>query len=223
MRFIIFVVGTFFLFNAQAATSNPKSLYGDRIEFDVMRKGEVVGEHITRFEKIDDALRVTSTMNIDIFILFLPVYAFDYRTEEIWEDGQLASLDVNVLDGPDRTIFRAKRRDTKLNVVLADNAYQVTGNIISTNHWNADVVSQNKVLNTLTGNVNDVIITPKGAETIEVTDGSLKANRYDYSGDLTDTSVWYDEKGRWVKLRFLARDGSEIEYRCRTCSSGGAS
>jgi hypothetical protein len=223
MRFIIFIVGTFFLFDAQAATSSPKRLYGERIEFDVMRKGEVVGEHITRFEKIDDALRVTSTMNIEIFFLFLPVYAFHYRTEEIWQNGQMISLDVNVLDGPDRTIFRAKRKDAKLNVVLTDNAYHVTGNIISTNHWNADVVFQNKVLNTLTGNMNDVIITPKGTETIKVTDGFLNANRYDYSGDLTDTSVWYDEKGRWVKLRFLARDGSEIEYRCRTCSSGEAS
>ena len=44
----------------------------------------------------------------------------------------------------------------------------------------------------------------------------MAATRYAYSGDLK-ADVWYDDAGRWVKLRFRGRDGSVIEYVCRRC------
>ncbi|SCA56559.1 conserved exported hypothetical protein [Candidatus Terasakiella magnetica] len=222
MRFITFLLLTLFTGPTIASAINPISLYGERIEFDVVREGEVVGEHITRFQQVDDELRVSSNMNIDIFILFLPVYSFDYRTTEKWVEGKLVSLDVNVVDGSDHLSFKAQRKDAALEIQLKDRIAEINKPVFTTNHWNANVVKDNQVLNTLTGNLNAVTITPKGEEEIIVSNGSLNAQRYDYSGDLEDTSVWYDEMGRWVKLRFLASDGSTIEYRCRTCKAGGA-
>jgi len=68
--------------------------------------------------------------------------------------------------------------------------------------------------------MNAVTILKKGLETIEVVGGRLEATRYDYTGQLRDTSVWYDAAGRWVQLQFLARDGSVVTYKCRTCLSG---
>jgi len=64
-----------------------------------------------------------------------------------------------------------------------------------------------------------VKIMNKGKERIAVKGGSVMATRYDYSGELTNTSVWYDAKGRWSKLEFKARDGSTVEYICNTCES----
>ena len=219
MRFIVFVLLTLFAGTAGASAINPMSLYGDKIEFDVVRNGDVVGKHITRFSKTQDELRVTSDMNIDIFVLFIPIYAFDYSTTEKWVSGQIVSLDVNVIDGPDRLSFKAKHIDNALQVQLMGRVFETVPNVLTTNHWNVEVINDKQVLNTLTGNLNDVTITPAGLEPVKTLNGSLNARRYDYSGDLSDTSVWYDEKGRWVKLRFLARDGSTIEYRCRTCKA----
>ena len=51
--------------------------------------------------------------------------------------------------------------------------------------------------------------------------GPVMATRYAYSGEL-QTEVWYDECGRWVKMRFAGRDGSIIDYVCRQCQGGGA-
>ena len=31
--------------------------------------------------------------------------------------------------------------------------------------------------------------------------------------------TWYDEEGRWVKLRCRAKDGSMIDYICRQCQA----
>ncbi|NVJ92658.1 MAG: hypothetical protein HWE34_13435 [Methylocystaceae bacterium] len=217
MRCLIILLTFIFQGSAIASVTNPIELYGNKIEFDVIRNGKVVGQHITQFRQTDNVLRVTSKMNIDIFVLFLPVYAFDYRSTEKWVSDKLVSLDVKVDDGPDHIRFQAERINDGLKVEQEDRSYAIEGNILSTNHWNVDVLKDHRVLNTLTGNVNNIKITPRGKEKIKVSDGFINAQRYDYSGDLKDTSVWYDAQGRWVKLRFLARDGSTIDYQCRTC------
>lgn len=217
MRCLAFLI---FILSApvgHATPIDPVSLYGNKIEFDVLREGKVVGEHVTRFEQSDQDLYVTSNMNIDIFILFVPVYAFDYVTTEKWVAGKMVSLDANVIDGSDRVAFSARHQGNKMLIEQAGRQISIAPDVLTTNHWNVDVVQDQQVLNTLTGNLNDVTITDKGLEEVMTLNGPVEARRYDYSGDLKDTSVWYDQHGRWVKLRFLARDGSTIEYRCRTC------
>ena len=83
------------------------------------------------------------------------------------------------------------------------------------------MLGQKRVLNTLTGNVNNVTLVAKGREAIATERGDVVATRYAYTGDLVDTEVWYDDAGRWVKLRFMGRDGTPIEYACRRCQGDG--
>jgi hypothetical protein len=222
MQFLIFLVSVFYLgsFTASAFAVSPFFAYGETIEFDVLRDGDVVGKHITQFEENNDMLMVSSRMNLDIFLFFLPVYSFNYQANEEWHNDRLISLDVKVVDGGDIMDFRAERHKGALNVMHDEHPYTIEGHILLTSHWNEKVVSDTRVLNTLTGKINHVAITPIGHEEIEVVGGKLDAKRYDYSGDLIDTSVWYDNTGRWVKLRFKGSDGSQIEYRCRNCLTG---
>ncbi|WP_417793248.1 DUF6134 family protein [Terasakiella pusilla] len=217
MKIASFLLGLMLISPPAGAVSDVGDLYGDQIAFDVLRKGDVVGEHVTTFQKKGEEMIVNSRMNIDIMALFFPLYAFEYRSKEIWKDDQLTALDVRVLDGSDKTAFTAKRENELLDVTAPDKPYQVAGQVFTTNHWNSAVVNDRRVLNTLTGNINIVTVEKKGRESVDVVGGVVEATRYDYTGDLKDTSVWYDDQGRWVKLRFKARDGSMIDYRCRTC------
>lgn len=221
MKLVSFVFGLMLLSAPAGALSDIGDLYGDEIAFDVLRKGDVVGEHVTTFQKQGDEVVVNSRMNIDIMALFFPLYAFEYRSKEVWKGDRLTALDVRVLDGSDKTAFSAKRENELLDVTAPDKPYQVSGSLFTTNHWNSEVVKDRRVLNTLTGNINIVAVKKIGRENVDVVGGTLNATRYDYTGDLKDTSVWYDDQGRWVKLRFKARDGSMIDYRCRTCLEKG--
>ncbi|MEG3619642.1 DUF6134 family protein [Magnetovibrio sp. PR-2] len=203
------------------AEIDPVRLYGDTIRFDVVRNGEVVGQHETRFSKVDGKLKVTSNMTLEIFVLVFPVYAFNYASVETWSNNRLRKLDVRVLDGSDTVEVSAIAKNDALLIMGPNGEDVVRTPILSTNHWNAEVLRHDKVLNTLTGRVNMVSIQRGAQETLPLPNGSVKAVRYDYNGDLTDTSVWYDQKGRWVKLQFKARDGSTIHYLCRTCEAEG--
>jgi len=192
------------------------TLYGDGIHFDVYRKGDRVGHHRVRFDRGDGGLIATSELELRIDVLFLPVFRYAYRSVEIWREGTLKQLTVDLNDNGSSMSIEAGRGANGLTVRTGPISYVTPGQIFPTNHWNSAVVFEQRVLNTLTGRVNEVRIEPRGREHVETERGSVAAKRYEYTGDLS-TDVWYDDCGRWVKMRFAGRDGSTIEYVCRRC------
>ena len=156
-------------------------------------------------------------MNLEITFLSVPIYTFDYKSLEKWSEGVLSHLEVDIKDGADQINISSLLNTEGLTIIAPSGTFKVRGAIISTNHWNVDVVRQSRVINTLTGKINQIKFSNRGEESISVKGGYVTATRYDYLGELTDTSVWYDAKGRWSKLEFKARDGSTVEYICNTC------
>ncbi len=196
---------------------SPQNLYGNEIQFDIMRNDQKVGQHTTSFQTRKNKLVIKTQMNINITLFSITIYSFNYEATEIWFDDLMMNLDVSILEGSERKTIKGFSTTEGFSIKGPLGDVLISGPIISTNHWNSYVVNENRVLNTLTGAVNQVQVMNKGSERIIVKNGYLKATRYDYTGDLTNTSVWYDDKGRWVKLQFIARDGSTIIYVCNTC------
>lgn len=195
-------------------------IYGAQIEFEVLRDGTPVGRHQVHFEEHDDGLKVTSEMSLIVRLFTIPVYKFRYTAVEYWRQGRLHSLQVDVDDDGDKHRIEAKRNQEKMSVAGPDGPREFSGGIFPTSHWNSTVLRQQRVLNTITGRINNVEITKAAFEDIEVGDGTRLARRYQYSGDLSVTA-WYDTAGRWIKLSFMAKDGSQIEYRCVICKTDG--
>ena len=197
--------------------TNPFELYGHQIIFDVVREGKRVGTHVVGFQGFPNDLVVTSKFNLKIDILFINAYSFEYSSKANWKDGILHDLSVLVDDNGEKLSLEAKKRSKYLTVSNDQESFQVPLPIYPTNHWNAGVLGQNKVLNTLTGELNNVEIIEKGYEMVETRQGKVKALRYAYTGDL-ETEIWYDDKKRWVGMEFVGSDGSLIKYLCQKCS-----
>jgi hypothetical protein len=214
-RLIIFFV-TLFPISAQSEAL-PFNLYENRIEFDVIRDGEKVGQHTTRFKVRGDSQIIESQMNMQLTVFSIPIYTFTYEATEIWSNNLMTNLDVLVLDGSEKRKITAFSTTNGFSIQGPSGDVVVAGPIMSTNHWNVNVVKEHQVINTLTGVVNQVQIIHKGRERISSKNVDFQATRYDYTGDLNNTSVWYDDNGRWVKLQFIARDGSTISYVCKSC------
>jgi hypothetical protein len=195
---------------------DPLRLYGEKIIFDVFRKGEKAGTHIVTFSRSGEQLQVRSSFDLSIKFLSLNVYNFLYQSEEVWFEDRLQKIQVEVDDNGEKETLRVERLNGDLKVISKDKTYVINGSVFPTTHWNSGVLSQKRVLNTLTGSLNAVAITSVGSEKLETEKGQILAKRYDYSGDL-QTSVWYDNAGRWVKMQFSAKDGSDITYKCRLC------
>lgn len=202
-----------------SGTPEPGNLYGQMIEFDVFRKGARVGSHSVEFRPEGQILAVDSRFRLKIDVLFFTAYAFDYRSRAQWRDGELVDLRVVVDDNGDPFSLVAERQGGAMRLTRPNENESVAAPILPTNHWNAAVLRESRVLNTLTGRINNVEIVPEGEEIVPTERGPVRATRYRYTGDLQN-EVWYDAAGRWVKMRFKGKDGTDIEYVCRRCQGG---
>ena len=203
-------------FGAGATPGDPYALYGEEILFDVYRDDDKVGFHRVRFSGSGDDLTVRSDFELEIDFLFLTAFRYLYRSEGQWRQGQLERLTATVDDDGEDFAFGVFRDGLQLRIEKAGGTITMDAPLFPTTHWNAGVLDQSQVLNTLTGLINQVRIEPRARESVTTERGEVPATRYAYTGEL-ETEVWYDDSGRWVKLRFDGRDGSNIEYLCRRC------
>ncbi|UCH75158.1 MAG: hypothetical protein JSU82_04760 [Rhodospirillales bacterium] len=195
---------------------DPFELYGPDIAFDVYRKGDKVGFHEVRFEQAGDSLRVVNTFQLEIEVLFFTAFRYRYHSDSRWRDGRLLQLTATVNDNGTKSVIQAARDGAGMAIRTGEDRTAVDSILFPTNHWNVAVLNQTRVLNTLTGRVNAVNIERRGREEIATERGPVMATRYAYTGEI-DAEVWYDDQGRWVKLRFRGQDGSTVEYACRRC------
>ena len=201
------------------------ALYGDRIAFDVFRNGSPVGSHTVLFRETPEGLAVDIAFTVDITMLGLTVYEYRYRSNALWRDGRLERITATVDDDGDKSEIRAVKDSGRFRIEAGSETEIADAPLFPTNHWNADVLTQSRVLNTLTGSVADVTIAKVGQEKVTTERGPVAATHYSYSGDV-EADVWYDDAGRWVRLRFKGPDGSDFDYRCRLCqgvTAGSAS
>lgn len=199
------------------AAEDWQALYGDEIRFGIYRNDEAIGQYTTRFVKAEGYTEVHAQMNLGIKFLWLINYTYQYQAKELWKGDRLESLMVNINDNGATTKLNVTNIDGVLVGSGPNGAISLALPISTTHHYNAEVVNRNTVLNTITGKENQVKITLLGEENIRTYQGDILASRYRYSGQLKDTDVWYDNNGRWVKLKFKGKDGVPLEFICENC------
>lgn len=193
--------------------------YGPAITFDIKRKGKKIGTHEVAFEKNNDELHIEAVTQIRIKFLFFNAFKFDYISNEVWQDGKLISLSSYTDDNGKKTEVIMEYGSDLVTAKTEDDAFtnSLGFPIITTNHWNPNVLNAEVVLNTITGKSNQVEISQVGWEMVPTDDGERRAIHHKYDGELNNISSWYDEKWRWVGLNFKGKDGSIISYECKWC------
>ena len=191
--------------------------YPAEIAFDVFRNDKLVGEHVTRFQTLENGLSVKSRMALEIKFLFIKAYEFEYLSDTLWCSDKLQSLEATTDRNGEISRVSGKADDDTLVISSANGEARTTREILTTDHWNPMVLNRNEVLNTITGSVNNVAIRPCGQGTPRVEKAAPDASCYEYTGDL-NTRVWYDSLGRWRGLEFKGDDGSTITYVCKRCT-----
>ncbi|MFT6915390.1 MAG: hypothetical protein ACJAWL_001695 [Motiliproteus sp.] len=212
------IVTVLVLLPTVSAQAHPwRSLYGDQLIFDVYRNGDRVGQYSTEFRGEGDNWLVEARMELDLKWLFWN-YRYRYNATETWQEGELAGLEVHIDSDGDLQAFSFERQGQWLQGAQGE---KIELPVLATHHYDASVVDRDRVINTLTGKLNHIRVQPLGIEILSAGGQPLSARRYQYSGDLTRTEVWYDPRGRWVGLEFVDQRGATITFKCQHCGYGG--
>lgn len=204
---MLFIAGVF-IFGLAFSEGHGKEL--NSIAFQINQDGSKVGRHTVTFNKIGRDLRVDIEIDINIQVLFIPVYTYKHRNTEIWRDGKLLSINTETDDDGEKHWVRGKAENGLFRVSSSGGDFEAPLTIIPTSYWSQKTTTQSVLLDTQHGKLLDVNI-KKLNDTVLVTPSvDIPAKHFVITGDL-NLSLWYSRTGDWVKTAFQV-DGVEFSY-----------
>lgn len=191
------------------------------LDFQVLRGGDEIGTHSLRFEERGEELHVFVEIELEVSLVFIPVYSYSHRNHEVWRDGELVSLSSETDDDGTQYQVEAQATDDGLQVSSSEEGeFTAPADMLTTSYWNPDAMERERLLDTQFGRIVELRVDEQGRENLDTQAGSVEATRYSISGDL-DLDIWYDREGQWSGLEFEAR-GKPVRYMRAPLSSGSA-
>lgn len=217
MRMAVAVAGLAGILAVAAEAADPFAAYGRSHAFDIRRDGATIGREEIDFTSDAGSIRVSVRLDIAVKILFFTAYRFAYRAESVWDaGGDLVRFRAETDDDGEMKTVDAATVDGGIRVVGTAGTAVVPKPVFPAEHWHPGVLAARRVFDTESGRIKAIAPEALGETVVETTTDTIPARRYRYGGDVDD-EIWFDARNRWVALRLTARDGSVIEYVCRTC------
>ena len=181
--------------------------------FSVLYKGDKIGRHTVSYSAAIGQTRVTTEIDLVVKALFLTLYAFHHRSEEVWRDGRLLSLSSETVEHGEKLHVTGAATAEGFRVVNKAGPFIAASSALTTNSlWTPAVLEQDTLVDAQHGGVIGVSAHKLGEEQIALAGRRVQATLYQFITPYLAGSIWYDRSGRWVQGQF-EHDGALIEYR----------
>lgn len=177
-----------------------------RLGFNVMRKGQKLGEHRLAFQRAGDDLSVVTDVSMLLKLGPVAVLTYSYHAVERWRGDAFVSIETRATTNGKAEQTRARRTDAG----VVANGQTLPANALPLVHWNAWAVRA-PLFNPQTGKLMKAAASRR-ADTLTLAGKPTPTTRVTLSGE-APLDDWYDAQGVWLALNARVKDGSIIEYR----------
>ena len=200
---------------AQVAVAAPGYLASvpdsGRIAFRVVREEADIGTHVLTFRRDGGKLIVDIAVDLKVTAFGYVIYTYRHRGTEIWRDNRIVSVKTETDDNGTKLSVVAISGESGINVEAGGKQKVLPANYMPSSHWNPAWLSAGGLLNTATGEPVQPKVAGPTSEKITTARDQVEAARYTISSP-RQAEIWFDTAGRWIKAKFVAADGSLIEY-----------
>ena len=181
----------------------------NRLEFTITRDGSEIGRQVLTFAREGNRLTVDTRIEIAVRIAFIVVHRFQRSSRSVWQDGLIQRYASTTDNNGEITRVSVAAREDGL-AIQGNGPLRIVPNTLKVSEfWNIDILSQQSAINTTTGTVDRIAVSPPEKTSLNLGNRAIPARRYRVTGKTT-RDVWYDEKGGLLRISRIARDGSAI-------------
>jgi hypothetical protein len=170
-----------------------------------------IGQHRFTLDGPDDSRQLTSEARFDVRVLFINAYRYRHEAVEHWDGNCLRSLDSHTETNGKRLAVSAMTEGNHLVVAHATSRSEHEGCVMSFAYWNPQILNASQLLNSQTGELQPVTVTPQGAATVVVRGVPRAAQHYQINGPSLKIDLWYVD-ANWVALEALTDGGRRLRY-----------
>ena len=147
------------------------------------------------------------------FLRAIPVFNYFHKGNEIWIDNNFIEAKTSTKKNKRKFELIAKRK-----VKSRKKVFLVDGDSLFTSYWNQNWLKRKTLYDIQHGKKRLINVEKKSFEEIKTSNSTIFAQKYKVrgvqdkpNGKKIDFEIWYDDKGRWVKIKFFVKK-SLIEY-----------
>lgn len=180
--------------------------------FRVLLDGRAIGEHRFALHGAGSERELRSSAQFDVTLLRIPVYRYRHEAIEQWSGGCLRELTARTDTNGTLEEVRARTRGNRLVVEARAMSREHLGCVMSFAYWDPQILGARELLNSQTGELQPVRVTPQGVETLTVLGQARTTQRHRIDGGpRLRIDLWYagDE---WVALEADADGGRRLRY-----------
>ena len=182
--------------------------------FEVLLNSKPIGFHSFSLTDDGEQQTLTTEARFDVKVLFINAFRYRHENTEIWSGGCLDSIDATTDSNGKRLSVRGQRSDDGLELDGQSGPQLVDTCVQTFAYWNPDILDSSRLLNSQTGEVEDVSVTRESVEPIDVNGQQIEAVRYRLNAKAGAITLWYsnDASQRWLALEAPAKGGRKIRY-----------
>ncbi len=185
--------------------------------YDVFRNGGKVGEHTLRFEKSGAHITVESETFMQVKVLFVSAFNYEYVSRETWCGSTLISAATQTYSNGKNFTSDVSAFEQGYSIASNANGTQsetfVTAPVVPSNHWNQAALQQPALFDTVKAYNFPITVSQSANPNGE----GFEGQRYEVSGDYN--YVTYYENRHWQGMAFYRGKKNFIEFRCTDCKN----
>lgn len=182
--------------------------------FDVLLDGKEIGYHA--FELRDDGSQqvLETEASFDVKFLFINAFRYRHSNVEIWSDGCLEKIDATTNSNGKQQTVSGRRADERFAVRRTEGESSLPVCVQSFAYWNPRILDATRLLNTQTGEYENVSASFDRRDEVRVDGEPVDALRYRLSTKGGDITLWYsdDDQPLWLALEAPAKGGRTLRY-----------
>ena len=194
----------------------------NKLEFDLFRNNQLIGQHIYVFNRNGRNLTVHSKINFEIKMLDITLYRYSAESQEKYVNGKFESFSATTNQNEKKKFSKIYKKENKFFIEGSSYKGEAPEDFIIGSWWNHSIIKYGVQISTGSGRIIKQNVSFVGKETIEINNKKYSALKFNFSssdpslsrGKELNTNVWYDEKNLiWLKTNF--KNDGDWEYRLK--------
>lgn len=181
--------------------------------FDVALNGNPVGSHSFEIRQHGSQQVLETEASFDVKFLFVTAFRYRHQSTEVWSDGCLTSIEASTVSNGKKLNVQGSSAGGDFELSSNSGSATLSGCIQSFAYWNPAVLDSSRLLNSQTGEYEDVAVTFEQREQLDIGGKSVDTLRYRLSAEAGDITLWYSSNDKtWLGLEAPAKGGRTISY-----------
>jgi hypothetical protein len=181
--------------------------------FEVFLDQDPIGFHHFQLNTSGDSRELRGEARFTVKLLGFTVYDYSHQNLEQWQNDCLQHIEARTDDNGEDLFVRGSRNDEGLLLQSSSGNRNMPGCIMSFAYWNPEILSQQQLLNSQTGEYLEVQVEPLGEKTLQLQGREVPALHYRLSTEENEIELWYSSDRDWLALSTTTSGGRQLHYR----------